>query len=206
MRTPQRLESLLRISADVEEPSADWCQQPLVAVGSVEVAAHAMEVHRQLTHRLTAVPQREDSAGPSQSADLLSRQQGARIGGDVTEADQPGAWRDGPFHPFQDHVLVVVQLDLLDDGPLPVGQPLNGLKRYRMLLAGDQHLVTRFPAQPPQHHDKAVAGAHGQGDLRRVGPEEVGDLRRDLRGGPCSSLHTSRWDSACHRPLAGSRR
>ena len=42
---------------DIEKPGAHRREHPLVAVGGVEIAAHVMQIHRELPDGLAAVPE-----------------------------------------------------------------------------------------------------------------------------------------------------
>ncbi len=81
-------------AADPQEAGAARAAQELAAGTGEQVAADLGHVDRELAHRLGGVQQERHARRPGDPADLGGRVDQAAAGGDMADADEPGAFVD----------------------------------------------------------------------------------------------------------------
>src|SRR5438132_1336449 len=64
----QRLQAIFVAGAEVKEPGAGRCEQPLVTVAAVEIATNVVHLERNHRWGMSAINHREDAAPPGSRA------------------------------------------------------------------------------------------------------------------------------------------
>ncbi|GBD16129.1 hypothetical protein HRbin26_01024 [bacterium HR26] len=165
-----------RLVGDVDRPGPLWPAEPLLARDRVDIHSERGQVHRDRAGRLGAVDGHQDPLAVRERDDLLERENGAGVPGQVGDNDHAGAPGEQALDRSGNVPRAVAQPRRADDHAVAVGHVEDRALAARVLHVGGDDLVARLPVDPHHREVHAVGGVAGEGDVAGAAAEQASDL------------------------------